>query len=283
MVTKSDYGEREVEAALAVLGEVARMLGEYRDQFVLVGGGVPPLLYPEAEETHVGSTDVDLLLDHRNITDDVYARIRDLFLRNGYYEKEGWSSSFFKTIDLWNGETQEVEVRVDLLAGRYGGTSDSHRTQRVQDVKPRKLKGGDLLFQAAEAEGGYTEYTLRDVTLPNGALDTVRFNICTIAMFVVLKGLALEERKEPKDAYDVYFCLKHHPGGTTEIADKLRPHLKHSVVQQALRTISEKFTSVNHDGPKSVVDFMELTDSAEIERIKRDAHEQVQALLRALD
>ena len=46
MVTKSDYGQREVKAARSVLVELIHLLGEFRDAIVLVGGSVPPLAVP---------------------------------------------------------------------------------------------------------------------------------------------------------------------------------------------------------------------------------------------
>lgn len=51
MVKKSDYGLPEVQACFSVIVEIVTMLGEYRDNIVLVGGNVPPLLIPSAVET----------------------------------------------------------------------------------------------------------------------------------------------------------------------------------------------------------------------------------------
>lgn len=43
--------------------------------------------------------------------------------------------------------------------------------------------------------------------------------------------------------------------------------------------LSDKFASENHAGPKDVSDFMDLADEEEIDLIKRDAYEQVTALI----
>ena len=43
--------------------------------------------------------------------------------------------------------------------------------------------------------------------------------------------------------------------------------------------LSAKFASENHAGPKDVSDFMDLVDEEEIELIRRDAYEQVSALI----
>ena len=92
MVTLRDYPPIEVQAARAVLLELAHLLGEYRQDVVLVGGWAPELLFPEAELTHVGSLDVDLALNHRSLDDagyrtirrrDAFERVRDLLERLG--------------------------------------------------------------------------------------------------------------------------------------------------------------------------------------------------------
>ena len=44
MVTKTDYNQIAVKAAYSVLIEIIRILGEYRDNIVLIGGRVNYLL-----------------------------------------------------------------------------------------------------------------------------------------------------------------------------------------------------------------------------------------------
>ena len=43
--------------------------------------------------------------------------------------------------------------------------------------------------------------------------------------------------------------------------------------------LAGKFASADHAGPKDVADFLELSDDEDMAMIKRDAYEQVQALL----
>jgi hypothetical protein len=42
--TRTDYHAEAVAAARAVMLELVRLLGEYRDEIVIVGGWVPDLL-----------------------------------------------------------------------------------------------------------------------------------------------------------------------------------------------------------------------------------------------
>ena len=69
-VTFRDYSGDVVEAAHSVLLELVRLLGEYRDDLVVVGGWVPQLILPSEPLNHVGSVDVDLAFNHRNLRDD---------------------------------------------------------------------------------------------------------------------------------------------------------------------------------------------------------------------
>jgi len=68
MVTQSNYPKAEVKVCLSVLLEIMTVLGEFRDNIVIVGGNVPPLLISSAKEKHPGTIDIDFALDFRHIT-----------------------------------------------------------------------------------------------------------------------------------------------------------------------------------------------------------------------
>ena len=76
MVTKRDYTAEAIAAAKSVLIELVHLLGEYRENTVLIGGWVPELLLSESTSLHVGSMDIDLALDHRRIGSAGYKMIR---------------------------------------------------------------------------------------------------------------------------------------------------------------------------------------------------------------
>jgi len=82
-LTFRDYSSDQVQAARSVLLELVRLLGEYRDHVVVVGGWVPQLILPAGSIQHVGSIDVDLALDHRALLDAGYATVQELLLRRG--------------------------------------------------------------------------------------------------------------------------------------------------------------------------------------------------------
>ena len=63
LLKASHYGDRENKAVFSVLIELAQILGTQKEQFVLVGGSVPSLLFENAIPEHVGTLDIDLNLN----------------------------------------------------------------------------------------------------------------------------------------------------------------------------------------------------------------------------
>jgi tRNA nucleotidyltransferase/poly(A) polymerase len=86
MVKRIDYTLELIEAARSVLLEIMRVLGEYQDDIVIVGGWVPELLLSQADEEHIGSIDVDLALNHRRLDEAGYKTILELLLARGYVQ-----------------------------------------------------------------------------------------------------------------------------------------------------------------------------------------------------
>ena len=270
-IGRTDYTADAVAAARSVLLELTHLLGQYRDDIVVVGGWVPELLLPQSQVHHIGSTDVDLALNHRTLQEAGYRTIKELLLARGY--REGSQPFIFHRTVQQGG--REVVVEIDFLAGEYEGTGQSHRTQKVQGVRARKARGCDLAFDAP------AEITLHGV-LPGGGEDTARVRVASIVPFLTMKSIALAERLKEKDAWDVVFCLQHYPGGVDALVQEFRPHLAHGLVQEGLKSLAEKFASPNHVGPKFVADFEELVDPDARALVQRDAYERVQYLLQGL-
>ena len=272
MVTKrTDYTAEAVEAARSVLLELTRLLGEYQDSIVIVGGWVPTLLLNQAPREHIGSLDVDMALNHRTLREVGYKSIMQLLLAHGYYQGEQ-PFIFFRTVQL--GENP-YEVEVDFLAGEYSGTARGHRTQRVQDIRPRKARGCDLAINLA------TEITISG-TLPGGGKDTATLRVASIVPFLVMKSMAMAGRLKEKDAWDIYYCIRYYPGGIDKLAEEFQPHLENSLIQETLDKLGKKFASPEHIGPKQVADFDDIADPGERAFIQRDAFERVNALISRL-
>jgi predicted nucleotidyltransferase len=264
-----DYTAAAVDAAKSVLIELTHILGGYRENIVLVGGWIPDLLIPQSQERHVGSIDVDLALNHKELTEVGYRNIGEILRRHGYVEDTQQPFIFRKKV-------RDQMVQVDFLAGEYGGTSKSRRTQKALDIQPRKARGCDLAFQVAPET-----VTLRG-QLPDGAADEVRVRIASVVPFLVMKGMALEDRRKAKDAYDIYFILQNYPGGVDAIVQAFQPHLKLGLVKEGLQKIAGKFATVDHVGSRDAADFDDAVDEEERAIRRRDAFEKVNYLLQQL-
>lgn len=189
--------------------------------------------------------------------------------RHGYVEDTQQPFIFRKKV-------RAQMVQVDFLAGEYGGTGKSRRTQKALDIQPRKARGCDLAFQVAPET-----VTLRG-QLPDGAADEVRVRIASVVPFLVMKGMALEDRRKAKDAYDICFILQNYPGGVDAIVQAFKPHLKLGLVKEGLQKIAGKFATVDHVGSRDAADFDDTVDEEERAIRRRDAFEKVNYLLQQL-
>ena len=76
---------------------------------------------------HIGSLDIDAAFNFNIISSETYNTILEL-LKNRGYQEGNQPFIFHRIIKVETGI--EVTVEIDLLAGEYGGTSKSHRTQK---------------------------------------------------------------------------------------------------------------------------------------------------------
>ena len=165
-------------------------------------------------------------------------------------------------------------VEVDFLAGEYQGTTAKHRTQKVLDIQPRKARGCDLAFIdpiKVDIEG----------ELPNGSRDKTSVRVASIVPFLMMKAQALSRLKE-KDAYDIYFCLRHYPGGLDAVIEAFAPFIENKLVREGLHILADKFASVEHVGPVMVADFEDVQDADARAMLLQDIFQRVKYLLERL-
>lgn len=104
-------------------------------------------------------------------------------------------------------------------------------------------------------------------------------SVVAVVPYLIMKAAAMG-RGKVKDAYDIYFLLKHYRGGVKEPAKEFQPAGNRKLVQEMKEKLSVKFASADHAGPKDVADFLGLEDDEDVELVRRDAYEQIQALLK---
>lgn len=84
--------------------------------------------------------------------------------------------------------------------------------------------------------------------------------MCGSGAFVVLKSLALRQRRENKDAYDSYYVLRYHEESVESIARRLEPLLDHVVAQEAVTCLEQDFAQLDSIGPSRAAAFLGRSD-----------------------
>lgn len=127
---EEEYSDRRVEAAKRALIDVMQVLASFSDCLVLVGGWVPDLLIPDAEEPHIGSIDVDLALNTEKLMDGRYAEMLDQLLNTKRYCQGAKDFQLQTEVDLKDG-SDPIKVDIDFM-----GATDAD----TEKNKPNSLK-----------------------------------------------------------------------------------------------------------------------------------------------
>jgi len=132
------YGADIVSSSRSALLELALTLRSYDDALVLVGGWVPFFLVEEAQRgrdafRHVGSIDIDFVVDADLVGEDEYATIVQLLNRRGWVQAPNSRFTFLRSTRP-PGQRRADEVAVDFLTAepqgvaRHGATAAFSQT-----------------------------------------------------------------------------------------------------------------------------------------------------------
>ncbi|MFH1873786.1 MAG: hypothetical protein ABH859_01185 [Pseudomonadota bacterium] len=266
------FENNEANISLSVLLELMTILGQYRNSIYLVGGWAPYFLLQQFQKKddffeHVGSIDIDLVIDFTKISENQYAGIVELLEKRGYQARKDRLGkpipfSFERTV-------QEMALAIDFLAGEYGGTTNKHRHQQVQDeLLARKARGADLLPEH--------HMTLQlDGYLPGGGHNRCELKMGNLVSILSMKGITIAERYKEKDAYDIYALIAHYKEGVTSCFDEISPFCKHGLVKEGMKSICEKFATEKSVGPLWASTFMAPGDPAIAKERQTDIFRQV--------
>jgi hypothetical protein len=269
--TQHDYGAREIEAARRVLVDLGQVLGSwFNDCIVVVGGWVPDLLLPNADEPHIGSLDVDLALNAGKLRGGRYAEIVKLLFNSGRYEKTDQPFRLRAKVDLGDGQPAII-VDVEFLKPAEKRSSRS-KPRLMPDFRPLDADGCAAAFfrpERVSIEGH----------MISGAENRVQVPVASVADFLIMKAYALAGRDKPKDAYDICFCLDNAPGGIQALALAWRTRRDTPLVVAAIQHLRAKFATVSSFGPQQVAIFRETKSREERDMHARRAHELVARFL----
>ena len=229
--------------------EIATRLGDFRDQMCIVGGLVPSLIIDQSnlrdDEPHVGTIDLDIGFSIVILDDQLYEAIAQRLSEAGF--KPDTNDKGNPTAQRWRSSHG---ITVDFL---IQPTTEADRGGRLRHIDDRFaafiIPGLDLAFQDS------VTVTIDD-SLPGGAKARRDIQVCGPSAFTILKALAFDKRGKAKDAYDLYYVIRHHPLGPEKIGQRIRQFGEDTHVTEAIGILQRDFTEPDHVGPSRVAEFL---------------------------
>ena len=273
----SDYNDRATSAVKSVLVEIGQVLGSYKGKFAVIGGAVPWLLLSKAHMPHVGTLDVDLSVDAEALGDGEYAQLVESLLRQGYRQREHLRRfQLVRAVPASDGG-DDIDVVVDFLMPR-DATIARNAPPLVAKFAVQRADGAELALR-------FKELVAIEGDMPGGGRNRVQIAVASIPALLAMKGYAIAQRLKPKDAYDIYYCVRNYPGGIEALAKATRPLLDVEVARTGFLHISEKFRDPDDFGPTSVRQFVNrsyMFGGRTADQWQQDTFGQVNAWLSAL-
>ena len=224
-----------------------RSLGPWKAGIYLAGGLVPRYLVghpPNAEgpPPHVGTTDVDLVLSMEILAEvEAYETLEKNLKNLGFVRgtnDEGQRQNFSWLRSVGDGRSVVVDLLCDPAAA---GERRVASIPRERQLSALSVKGARLVYQ------DFVEVPVTAELLDEGGIATERVKVAGIAPFITLKALAYEDRKQPKDAYDLVYCLTHYGRGPEEVAELFARRMsewpEESVLAEAVEALRRRFAT----------------------------------------
>ena len=258
----SAFEDQLIATSRSALVELMRMLRPYKEAIVLVGGWVPYLLLeshkvPGDTFRHVGSIDIDLIVDPDRISNDEYQTIVELIGETGWKQVPGKPFTFERKI--YGKDAVERDVTVDFLTPQQKNEGREHRHWGVQsDLRARTMVGAELGLS-------HNYWYQMKGEMPNGAVTEIDFKMLDVVGCIGTKGIALGDRYKHKDAYDIVSVLDHYGNGVEEVANAFLPFLRESQIQESLNRIGKMFSNESSEGPLLYAEFLEPLSKEENE------------------
>jgi hypothetical protein len=235
--------------------EVATRLGDFRDEMRVVGGLVPSLIIDQSNrapgvDEHIGTIDLDLGLSIVVLDDHLYEQIAKRLHEAGFSPDVNPAGN--PTAQRWRSAHG---VTIDFLIPPTSAADKGGRLRNLDDEFAAIITPAlDLAFQ------NWQSVTLRETLPSGGGIAERSIKVCGAAAFTVLKALAFDKRGKPKDAYDLFYVIRHHVDGVDQIATQIRGFGERADVKEAIAVLQRDFRLVDSIGPARVAEFLGTPD-----------------------
>lgn len=267
--TSEGYHSEDLDRVRRAALTLATYLHDFRDDLVIVGGLVPNLLITNADETHVGTLDLDVGLGLPLLHESRYAELVDHLESSGF--RPDTNSAGKPANHRWKHKGHDVTV--DFLIAPLEASRPGQQTRIIDERLSAVLSPALPLAFQDRVEIELTGRTLAGETAAR------TLGVCGPGSFIVLKALATRGRGEPKDAYDLLYFLRNYGVSLEAVADLMRPLLGHPEAQRALEILKEDYCDLENIGPVRAAAFLGRESDVDY---RSDQAGTVRALLRLL-
>lgn len=263
--------------------------GSLKPTLRLVGGLVPRYLTPENPPdvpAHAGTSDVDIVLNLQVIADgDGYTKLAKQLKARGFerYINGTGKPSSWRWQRLVEGQLSVVVEFLYEAGDKMPG--------RVLAVDPESISALSVKF-ACIVHDWYAEREITGHLLDGGGIATEVVRFADVPAFVILKALALDDRKENKDAADLIHVLRF-AGTIDEMAEQFVTRQlsgEHpDAIEAGMDSLRRCFCDDQHGegyekfGAVCYARFHYIGDDEQAARDQRLAAGLVQALLERID
>lgn len=264
--TADGYDADHTLACERALVTLLRGFGTLKHTLRLVGGLVPRYLTPEKPPdvpAHVGTTDVDIVLNLQVLADDeAYKSLAKQLKECGfarYVNNEGKASNW-----RWQRQVSEHEyVLIEFLRDA---------DEELPGGKVAAVDGEGIsalaIKHAGIVHGWFAEKEITAELLGGGGKATENVRFADVTAFLVLKALAFDERAENKDAADLVHVMRY--AGTLEwiaqqVIDRRGAGQHVDAIDSALIALRRRFCDgdgvegYERDGPVACARFLHGT------------------------
>lgn len=290
------YSAAHTEYCERTLVTLLRGLGPWKKSVYVIGGLVPRYLVRRADDAggpppHVGTTDVDLVLNLEILADvEAYRRLEVNLKQMGF--ERGTNDEGRAQHHSWVRPIREgVKIVLDLLCDV--SADDDRRMVSLagggRGLSATNIPGAHLVFD------DHVEVQITAELLDDRGVATEVVRIAGVATFVLLKAIAYDERAAEKDAYDLVYTLSNFEGGPEAVAEQFASRASASgddraLFDRAVAALRDRFASdgetegYRKNGPTDYARF--LADPGQPERNalnRRNAAAVIESFLAGLD
>ena len=251
--TVHGYARGHLDLVRSTCLYVATKLGDLLDDIVVVGGLVPSLIIDQAslkeDNQHVGTRDLDLGLQLSLLNEERYRAVSQRLRDAGFSPDETAEGRLIR--QRWQiTPSKDLKVTVDFLI--------SPSSDRDKGGTLRNLESDFAAFIIAGLRLAFQDRLLVRISGRTifGERATREVPVCGPGAFVVLKGLAFNDRGENKDAYDLYYLLRNFGSGVEDVASRLRLLRGEAEVEKAIEILRRDFNQHDDVGPLRVAHFL---------------------------